>query len=944
MLTASHGLAVQECRSGASACGLSGLTEGLTDLSKVPIREDGRNLFLLYFVRMISMNKKILLAGLLSACIAGTAGAVEASAAKDIVYGDANCDGSVGMSDAVLIMQSMSNPGMYGIDGTAEVHLTDEGADRGDVYERGGGLTPMDALTIQRYLLKLCDLPESYAPGYVEPAEEETEPAYIHLKNNTITTEGKNVSVSGKTVTITHSGTFFIDGTLNDGQICVAVPDEKSDPGTVKLIFDNVSITGVSGPAILVKNADKTSITLADGTENSISDGSTLYSGDYLEYALVEAKDDLTIKAGDEGTGVLTITANVQPAVVCNNDIKITGGTVNINTLDKENGNDAVKGKKSVTVKGGTINIDSEGDGLKSSKGSLDISGGNVRIKSGKDALQAETTLTVSGGDILACGDRGLRCEGAIDITGGTLLATATDYQCGNLTSTQQNTIMLDYVKEWSKNNPVAMTDQSGRTIFELDTLKKFRYAVVSSPDIVSGTEYRLYTGGIETVHEQGQTYRAGTPAVYKDVNNTDDADLLYGDLFDRTEVHSIDVKMSDSAWTEFMSHANEEVYYPCDVVIDGEEYKNVGIRTKGNSSRMFVYQAGHTKYSFRIKLDKYDKYQNYHGLTEICMNNMYSDPSCMRDILCYDAMYDLDAYAPEVTYTNMSVNGKLYSFYLLCEQPGTTLAERLATNDDAVFYKAADVGNQYDCTFSTTMSMDNFEVKFGDDEEKKHIKEVVDAINKVTPQNYKFIEDIIDVPSFMKGFAVNAVMCNYDSYNGMMPHNYYVLWNEGKMYYVGWDYNLSLGNFMDYGASVNSDINTGMYQADENKRPMLKNLLSVPEYKTMYIGYVKDIVKKYSDPEKDINKYAGLIRSHVKADPRSFFTADQFESNIAKSPGGLQVSNNSNPWGGMWGGGFGFGFGFGQQGGLYSYGGDQVSILDFMIKRNEVIKAAIGG
>lgn len=75
-----------------------------------------------------------------------------------------------------------------------------------------------------------------------------------------------------------------------------------------------------------------------------------------------------------------------------------------------------------------------------------------------------------------------------------------------------------------------------------------------------------------------------------------------------------------------------------------------------------------------------------------------------------------------------------------------------------------------------------------------------------------------------------------------------------------------------------------------------------------------------------------------MQADPRFFFTADQFERNIARSEGGLQVGG-----GGGWGG-FGWGFGgFGGGGGLFSYGGEQVSIVDFMIKRNEVIRAAIG-
>ncbi|MCR4862334.1 MAG: carbohydrate-binding domain-containing protein [Ruminococcus sp.] len=870
-------------------------------------------------------------------------------AEEEIVYGDANCNGKVAMNDAVLIMQSIANSEIYGIDGEDSSHITEKGTDRADVYNRGDGLTNMDAVSVQRYLLHKCELPESFSPDYKEP-EEEVE-SRIHLNRNSISVDGKYAEVNGTTVTITHSGSFYIDGTLDDGQIYVNVPDEKADAGTVKLIFENVNITGKNAPPILVKNAEKTSITLSDGTENSLSDGTAAYADPYLDNAVIEAKDDLTIKGGDAGTGTLTINANNQIGIVCNNDLKITGGVLNINTLNKDAENDAVKAKKSLTVKGGTINIDSEGDGLKSSKGSVDIQGGNIVIKAGNDAVQAETTLVISGGNLTACGDRGLKSVGTIDITGGNVLATATDIQCEKLTSTSQNTIMLDYVKEWTKNNPVTLVDAGGNTVFDVNTLKKYKYAVVSSPELKSGAQYRLYTGGIETVHKDGSTYTAGNPAAYTGVNNTDDADLLYNDLFSREEVHNIDIQMPQGTWTDFLAHADEETYYPCDVVIDGEKYENVGIRTKGNSSRQFVTQAKRDKYSFRIKFNKYDKYQNYHGLTDICINNMYSDPSCMRDILCYDAMYELDAYAPKCSYTDVTLNGQLYSFYLLVEQPDETVGERLATNSDAVLYKAADVGTQYDCTFSPTMALNNFEVKFGKDDELKHIAEVVNEINRVTPQNYKFIENTIDVPSFLKGFAVNAVMCNYDSYNGMMPHNFYVMYNNGKMYYVGWDYNLSLGNFMDNGASVNSDIKTGMYQADENKRPMLKNLLQVPEYYDMYIGYVKEITKMYQDPERVVNSYASLIRDHVKADPRSFFTADQFESNIARSPQGLQVGGN-NPggmWGGfgdMWGGGFGmwgggFGFGFGDS--LFSYGGDKVSIVDFMIKRNEVIHNAIG-
>jgi len=67
--------------------------------------------------------------------------------------GDANCDGQVDLSDAVMIMQALANPNKYGIGGTAEKHLTEQGQINGDMD--GDGLTVGDAQAIQRKLLGL---------------------------------------------------------------------------------------------------------------------------------------------------------------------------------------------------------------------------------------------------------------------------------------------------------------------------------------------------------------------------------------------------------------------------------------------------------------------------------------------------------------------------------------------------------------------------------------------------------------------------------------------------------------------------------------------------------------------------------------------------------------------------------------------------------------------
>lgn len=472
---------------------------------------------------MKKQNLRKLFAGLSSACVVAasmpltTVVTEAADPASAILYGDANNDGEVNMADAVLIMQSLANPDVYGLgkpDG-----ITATGQDLADVDERGNGITNSDALIIQEYKLGLRDtLPASWAQGQtpdtstttttttttggeVDPV---TDPTYIHLLNNSIRVEGNYAEVNGTTVTITHSGEFYIDGTLDDGQINVNVADETADAETVKIFLNGVNITGKSAPAILITNAENTSINLMDGTQNVISDGDTAYSGDNLGAAVIEAKDDLTIKGGTLGTGVLDLTANTQDGIVCNNDIKINGGIINVTTLNATDETNGINGKTSLTVKGGILTVEAEGDGIKSSKGAVTVSGGTTTIKAGNDAVQAETTIDISAGTLIAGGDRGLTAVTGVNITGGTVLATATDNQAAGVTSANQAAMLLNCIDDasntdgmWKKANAISV----GSLSFEKWT-KKYKYVLVSDPSVKAGQTYTLTnasTGAVVT-------------------------------------------------------------------------------------------------------------------------------------------------------------------------------------------------------------------------------------------------------------------------------------------------------------------------------------------------------------------------------------------------------------------------------------------------------------
>lgn len=487
-------------------------------------------------------------------------GSIPVSAANEtvtIIYGDANNDGEVRLSDAVLIMQSIGNPDVYGINGTSPTHITKKGIELADVYNRGDGLTNQDALAVQKYLIHLLsELPESWQD---EPVTSET---LIHFKGTSVEVEGDNAEVNGTTVTITHSGTFIVDGTLDDGQIAVAVPDETTDPETVKIFLNGVNITGKNAPAIYISNAENTSINLIDGTENNIQDGDTAYSGDWLGAAVIEAKDDITIKGGELGTGVLNITANTQNAVVCNNDIKFTGGTTNIKTLNSVDKTNGVNGKTSATIKGtAVVNIDAEGDGFKSSKGNVSVEGGTAVIKAGNDAVQSGTTIDISGGSLTAGGDRGLTSVSGVNITGGMVVATATDNQTDTaLLTSSQVTMLFNCVDcpdntdlMWKKANSFILADQNIQCSFT----KKYKYVLISSPELAQGTDVTITNAATNASVVYGADKLANFTAK-ANINVFEDVDPVYSTIIPPVVNPSSDYTVTlDSA--SIMSNAPAE-------------------------------------------------------------------------------------------------------------------------------------------------------------------------------------------------------------------------------------------------------------------------------------------------------------------------------------------------------------------------------------------------
>lgn len=236
----------------------------------------------------------------------------------------------------------------------------------------------------------------SFTARDMEVGYEETTAVKVSCSGNEFKVDGNGAAAKDGVLTISKEGTYIFSGSIDDGRIVVNVGDQEK----VQIVLNEFSIKCSTHSPLFIKAGDKVFITVNDGTENSISDG-TKYTALADDESNVDgaifSRADMTINGG----GTLTVSGNMNHGIVSKDDLVITGG--NINITSKGNG---MCGKDCVKIADGTIKITSEGDGIKSnnaedaSKGYVYIGGGKLDITSTTDGIQAETLLTVEKAEI----------------------------------------------------------------------------------------------------------------------------------------------------------------------------------------------------------------------------------------------------------------------------------------------------------------------------------------------------------------------------------------------------------------------------------------------------------------------------------------------------------------------------------------------------------------
>ena len=165
-------------------------------------------------------------------------------------------------------------------------------------------------------------------------------------------------------------------------------------------------------------------------------------------------------------------------------------------------------------------------------------------------------------------------------------------------------------------------------------------------------------------------------------------------ELFDTSEIISINIIMDEDEWEQMLSNAISEEYYVCDVIVNGQRFYNVAIRPKGNTSLSSIAMDPETdRYSLKLEFDHFVDGQTCFGLDKLILNNNYADATNMKEAIIYDMFQFLGADASLYNYASVSLNGEYWGVYLALEGVEDSFMLRTYGTQDGELYKPESMG-----------------------------------------------------------------------------------------------------------------------------------------------------------------------------------------------------------------------------------------------------------
>ncbi|MFM6953423.1 MAG: CotH kinase family protein [Sphingobacteriaceae bacterium] len=374
--------------------------------------------------------------------------------------------------------------------------------------------------------------------------------------------------------------------------------------------------------------------------------------------------------------------------------------------------------------------------------------------------------------------------------------------------------------------------------------------------------------------------------------------------LFHIDDIPEITVEVTPSDWNTFLHNydlnSKNEEYVPAKLrfSLNGVAtiLDSIGLKLRGNTSRrrpegspgqthQLLNPDWHHSH-FALDFSRYKPKQQLKGLEKMILKFANNDPSYVREIYGYDLFRRFGVWtAPRASYCRVTVkvsgdaSAAYYGVYYMIE------------NGDSDFVKyrknewGATVGYLWKCLYNgggpanltntnsigiESVGLDpnasnyyTYDLKTNKTSfiaAKAQLSEFISQLNSKTGAEFEtWIAQKMDVNLLLKTFAVSVLTGNWDDYWGN-GNNYFLYFNpNGKVYYIPYDYDNSLGTAIPYWGFFNTGTQDPLNWGKMNESPLITKVLQIAKYREQYKAYIKELATKseYFNAEGSMQRIA---------------------------------------------------------------------------------------
>ncbi len=369
------------------------------------------------------------------------------------------------------------------------------------------------------------------------------------------------------------------------------------------------------------------------------------------------------------------------------------------------------------------------------------------------------------------------------------------------------------------------------------------------------------------------------------------------GGLFDVDSLRSIDIQFYNPNYHQVLVQnweANNGERLPARIDLsNGTSLDSVGIRYKGNSTFAFANDNNNRKLPWNIDINDIVKGQRLMDYPKLKLANGYFDPTFCREVSAYK-VYNEYMPSSEANFLRVNVDGQYLGLYLNTESVDRNFLDKHFGESDGVFFKCDPIqqfGQQGEMGDSdlrylgpdTTDYYSHYSLKsdYGWDQMVK----LTDIINNDPDR----LDSIMNVDRALWAFAVNNVIANFDTYNGLFRHNYYLYQTKDSLFQmIPWDLSESyVSLFLGFVFDGNDLYEYDPYEGYGSVgTPLVNALTRNPQSLRgkIYTAHLRTIVEEQLETEyiaNNVSQFQELIRNSVAQDNNKLFTLGQFTSNV---------------------------------------------------------------